>query len=852
MQASRIAKQAKLILLALSAAAIVACGGGGGSTPVPPTAPVANAGVDQTVGIDRPVTLNGTGSSDANGDALTYAWTLITPAGSASVLSSATAAMPTFTADKAGTYTATLIVKDAALFSTADSATITVTANRAPTANAGAAQTKVAGDVVTLAGTGSDLDAGDVLSYAWTLVKPAGSAATLSNAATVSPSFTADVAGTYTASLIATDSTHTPNLSSPASTVTITVSANAVPMAVISSLSASAFRGSAIALSGASSTDANSDVLSFAWSVPSKPASSVAALVNGSTASATFTPDAVGVYTFNLVVTDARGGISSAAAATVTVVNNTVLTPNVFEPACSGANCGAISPTQYSGAGVGTWRYDNTSAAAATVNVDIAGVAAGKKVALVFTNGDVYNAAGLPSYGTDVSSMPARYARAMPAQTQLTPEQAMHARAIEARKIMLKRNELARKTPKIVASNAQILASANNSTIQALPPAIGATRTFHDTFPTPARVITAAVHSTCALGNGRQVVFWIDQVETLIQNTTMAAFKTAVCSGSGNANGFDKLTNLAGDFLGRQPFKTGGPTYNNVVADTLIAKQDVNILFTDNQGAGWAGYYTSNNNITSNADSDSALVFYMSTSSLRNTPSSFSLNYSVSTLIHEAAHMISFYQSYLRIGRDNESWLSETTAMMAEDIVTPSVISYNPMQAERIDNILSDQGGKSLNNWVSLGATSYNLGGSFGAFINRQYGINVFKSLFNGCSTGQALLDNYVCLNSLIAANGGNSAKEAFAKFGASLYAQLPPTGLPTGYGYPTTTDTANLVTLLAIDPSIQMLSAATPLTNFTSMTHTYGNYTIPAGITRFKRTGISVPAGTSLQVIVK
>ena len=117
-------------------------------------APTANAGPAQNVLTASKVTLNGSDSTDANSDTLTYAWTLTTkPSNSSTSLSDATSSNPYFTPDVAGTYVASLIVSDGKLNST--SSTVTVTAansNVAPVANAGAAQNVVAGSVVTLNG----------------------------------------------------------------------------------------------------------------------------------------------------------------------------------------------------------------------------------------------------------------------------------------------------------------------------------------------------------------------------------------------------------------------------------------------------------------------------------------------------------------------------------------------------------------------------------------------------------------------------------------------------------------------------------------------------------------------------
>ena len=95
----------------------------------PTQPPTANAGTAQTVTVGTTVTLDGTHSSDPNGNTpLTYAWSIQSaPAGSTAQLSSTTAAQPTFTPDKPGEYVISLTVTNS-LGVKSTPATVTITA----------------------------------------------------------------------------------------------------------------------------------------------------------------------------------------------------------------------------------------------------------------------------------------------------------------------------------------------------------------------------------------------------------------------------------------------------------------------------------------------------------------------------------------------------------------------------------------------------------------------------------------------------------------------------------------------------------------------------------------------------
>jgi len=87
-------------------------------------APLADAGFDEIVIVGSTVTLDGSGSSDGEGDKLTFSWAFVAmPENSTAVLSEPATVSPSFVADRVGEYRVALVASDA----TDDSAMATVT-----------------------------------------------------------------------------------------------------------------------------------------------------------------------------------------------------------------------------------------------------------------------------------------------------------------------------------------------------------------------------------------------------------------------------------------------------------------------------------------------------------------------------------------------------------------------------------------------------------------------------------------------------------------------------------------------------------------------------------------------------
>jgi len=325
-------------LMALALLSGCGGGGGGGSTP-PPAANAApspvftlsgllsagGAGADASAVLGNTITLSASGSTDADGDVLTYQWSVVSKPAASTLSLTATGTEQTVKPDVAGAYAFRVRVTDTKGAFTEKTANLTVISNEAPVTNVvvtasyaavpsrAPIQTLSIGSSVVLDSSSSTDADGDPVVTTWELIaKPVSSTATLTGFG-VTRRFVPDLAGLYEVRARGTDPggayserIYSFNAHNRAPQTVIVTNVTA-PVRDGGSSTLQVSTGYIVSLSGATTVDPDGDVLTYAWSIVSKPAWSTASLSTLTGLSSQLIPDAMGDYVVKLDVSDPSG-----------------------------------------------------------------------------------------------------------------------------------------------------------------------------------------------------------------------------------------------------------------------------------------------------------------------------------------------------------------------------------------------------------------------------------------------------------------------------------------------------------------------------------------------------------------
>jgi PKD repeat protein len=286
--------------------------------------PISNAGPGQTVNEGATVSLDGSNSSDPDGEIASYHW--MQTSGYPVILSDPNGQQQIFTAPEVGpsgdALTFDLTVVDHSGLESTDSCVVNVTwLNEPPQADAGSDQTVNENVIVTLDGSASlDIDDG-IASFAWTQIN--GSTVILSDPVSSQPTFAAPDVGPDGASLtFDLTVTDTAGLKHIDSCIVNISWQNEPPTAIAAPDYIEATEGTLVTLDGSASTDSDDGIVSYLWSqIDGDPVS----LSDPTSAVTTFTAPKTEPFGKNiklkLTVKD-HGGLKGTADSSIYVMQN--------------------------------------------------------------------------------------------------------------------------------------------------------------------------------------------------------------------------------------------------------------------------------------------------------------------------------------------------------------------------------------------------------------------------------------------------------------------------------------------------------------------------------------------------
>ncbi|WP_279213766.1 M30 family zinc metallopeptidase [Delftia acidovorans] len=468
--------------------------------------------------------------------------------------------------------------------------------------------------------------------------------------------------------------------------------------------------------------------------------------------------------------------------------------------ACSGTACGAANATTYSGQGVGVWSYTNTTQAEQQIPVALTNLGS-KQVTLIYTNnGD----ASVP--------MPA-LTLTPPAATTATAQKSLSAAPATGNQIP---ERIRNFKPRLTAADTQARQSIKPQAAAILP--VGSQRSwFVETGSSKIETRQATLRRQASVPTPtgtRTINVWLEDSEYDAAKVSDAMLDTLVQRfTSGSDAVYPLITGLSGE-----PW--GAHSYSNLIDPD----QPLDIVFVnfvpDRTPYGLLGYFWSLNNFKADpADPDvkysnQSLSFYMDTETLYLDPAAGMTN-QISTLSHEFVHMTNFYRRSVQLSKPGtdyafDTFLEEMSAMMGEDIVAQRVTpGFNSIASGRVPSWLSRSGFNcDPAAWSADTAApcfGYDVNGSLGAYLVRQYGVGFYKQLLSNTTS----TDSLQVLGNAIQQAGGPTLPVAVQRWGANI--ALLPADSPSGFGWPARTEQG--FTLAAINGSSLASSRVLPTT---------------------------------------
>jgi hypothetical protein len=443
---------------------------------------------------------------------------------------------------------------------------------------------------------------------------------------------------------------------------------------------------------------------------------------------------------------------------------------SLLSPDCSGTYCG-VNGNAYTGNGIGVWYYKNNKNSDVSLDVSLSNVK-NRDITIIFTN-EGKGSAVLPN---------------IPINTTLKNEIEMRAQSVG--EYIDTFNHIPQGIRDFNANPILQRSELNRAIIQPLSAKtwqVGEERDWNIyKSATQHEIRTEKLMRQTTLTNGRVVNIWIENGEYGNGKITEAML--------------NDISQKLNDVIGSASGLIGEPWGEHHHSNLISNNQPLDIVFVNfdknNSPFGLMGYFYALNNFlkAKYLTSNEALAIFIDSETL------YLHNdgelYTMSTIAHELTHAIHFYQRDVLMDDGFGIFLNEMSAVMMEDIAAKKIgTSFNDVRFRYTAWLKESLYRYDFSDWDAYGGdNSYDIAGSFGGFLLRQYGTDFYKTLFQ--------IDSNL---SIIGVNEDETARErsldildraikqydneggltrALRHWGASI-AMLPYDASPKGFGYP-------------------------------------------------------------------